>query len=129
MSKIISHPFAAIGALCGALAVIIGAFGAHGLKSMAEESRISVSQLSAFETGASYHLIHAVLLTIIGIVTAGKYRNAAGLFTLFGMVLFSGSLYAYGISGITVFAMITPLGGLCYILGWLSLALYFFKKP
>ena len=83
----------AIGAISGALAVIIGAFGAHGLKGLLAAGDISQRQFAAFETGADYHLIHALLLVIIGLQAAARWRAAAAICAILGMILFSGSLY------------------------------------
>lgn len=108
------------GALMALLGVAIGAFGAHGLKPF-----ISEQMLGAFETGARYHLIHA-----LGMLTAGlslayapirQFRWAGWAFFL-GILLFSGSLYVLSVSGVRGLGMITPLGGLCFIVGWGLLA-------
>ena len=113
---------AAFGALSGALAVMIGAFGAHGLKGGLADGSITQRGFEAFQTGADYHLIHAALLFGIGLLPASRLRNLCGGFIIAGMVLFSGSLYIYGVTALPAFAMITPLGGVSYIAGWLCLA-------
>lgn len=123
-SKLISG----IGALSGALAVGFGAFGAHGLESLLKAGDITSRQLAAFETGAEYHLLHAVLLVIAGFIPPGKWRSAAAGFILAGMILFSGSLYVYGLTGSKTAAMITPLGGLSYMIGWISLAIGVWRR-
>ena len=111
-----------IGAMSGALAVIIGAFGAHGLKSLLGAGDITQRQFDAFGTGADYHLLHALLLVVIGLLPARKFRTAAAVAIIIGMVLFSGSLYIYGVTGAVTAAMITPIGGAAYIIGWGLLA-------
>lgn len=108
-----------IGALNGFLAVALGAFGAHGL-----EGQVPPERLAAYETGAHYHLVHAlaILLTaLLGRWGAG-YGRAAAAFAL-GALLFSGSLYVYGAGGPRFLAMVTPLGGVAFLVGWALLAL------
>ena len=112
--------FAVLGALSGFLAVAAGAFGAHALR-----SRLPEALLAAFETGARYQLIHAVAL--IGVAwaldrTRQPAVQRAGWLFIAGTVLFSGSLYALALSGVTRFGMVTPFGGLSLLAGWLSLA-------
>jgi uncharacterized membrane protein YgdD (TMEM256/DUF423 family) len=102
----------AIGGFSAALAVILGAFGAHML-----EGQVNSSQMNAFETAAQYHLIHAVGLVAISMLQPHLLRLAAPLI-LAGMVLFSGSLYAFALTGIVFFGAITPLGGVSFIAGW-----------
>jgi uncharacterized membrane protein YgdD (TMEM256/DUF423 family) len=109
------------GAILGAAAVGLGAFGAHGLK-----SRVTADLLAVFETAARYHLIHA--LAIVAVAWAaerypGVCATAAGWLFLAGIVLFSGSLYALVLTGVRGLGAITPLGGLAFIAGWILLAL------
>ena len=103
----------AVAAVNGALAVAAGAFGAHGL-----EARLTPDMLAVFETGARYHMYHALA---IGLAAIAGARWAAGLF-LGGIVLFSGSLYLLALSGMTALGMITPLGGGLFLAGWICLA-------
>lgn len=109
------------GALCMALAVILGAFGAHGLK-----NRLPVDLLVVYQTGVQYHFYHALGLLLVGVI-AGFYPgvgavNWAGYLLVAGIVLFSGSLYALSLSGVRVLGAVTPLGGLAFIAGWVALA-------
>ncbi|MDJ0809394.1 MAG: DUF423 domain-containing protein [Desulfobacterales bacterium] len=110
------------GALCAALSVILGAFGAHGLK-----SRLPPEILATFETGVQYQFYHALGLILIGIVVqftkASAMVTAAGWLMLAGIVLFSGSLYAICFSGIRSLGMITPVGGMAFIVAWVLLAI------
>ncbi|WP_126425505.1 DUF423 domain-containing protein [Brevibacillus marinus] len=114
--------FLAIGSIAAFLAVALGAFGAHVLK-----RRLSAQMLANFQTGVQYHMIHAVALLVLG----GLWRSwgdlplfpYAGWFFLAGIILFSGSLYALSLSGVKKLGAITPLGGLCFLAGWLCLAL------
>jgi uncharacterized membrane protein YgdD (TMEM256/DUF423 family) len=103
----------AVAAVNGALAVAAGAFGAHGL-----ETRLTPDMLAVFETGARYHMYHALA---IGLAAIAGARWAAGLF-LGGIVLFSGSLYLLALSGMSALGMITPLGGVLFLGGWICLA-------
>jgi uncharacterized membrane protein YgdD (TMEM256/DUF423 family) len=110
----------AIGAVSGLLAVAAGAFGAHALK-----ARLDADLLQVFETGARYHLIHAVLIVVIGIYADTRpsgLADAAGISLIAGTVLFSGSLYVLALTGTRWLGAITPLGGLCFIAGWGLLA-------
>ena len=113
------------GALMALLGVAIGAFGAHGLKPL-----LSEQMLAAFETGVRYHLIHALGMLIAGLslahVPIRQFRLAGWAFSL-GIVLFSGSLYVMSISGVRGLGIVTPFGGLCFIVGWGLLAQGYWK--
>lgn len=111
-----------IGAIFGFIAVAIGAFGAHRLKTI-----ISPEMLEIFKTGILYHLIHAVIITAIGFYSNPKFFKSA-LFLSIGIILFSFSLYIYSITGIKTFAMITPLGGISFLIGWLLMIIASVKK-
>jgi len=117
----VSHPFIIIGAICAALAVAFGAFGAHALKAKLEPGALAV-----FQTGVEYHFYHALGLILIGLLLnspqAPSGAKTAGWLLLAGIVLFSGSLYALSLSGQRMLGMITPFGGMAFILGWLWLA-------
>jgi uncharacterized membrane protein YgdD (TMEM256/DUF423 family) len=112
-------------ALLGALAVALGAFGAHGLKKIVEPATIST-----FETGVRYQFYHVFALLAVAILyekLPSKWVRYAGHFFIIGILLFSGSLYlltaikATGSVGTSSIGLITPLGGLFFIVGWLSL--------
>lgn len=115
-----------------AVGIILGAFAAHGLK-----DKISADKLVIFETGVKYHLLHALALVVLGLNTnyfIEKRFKVAALLLMLGILFFSGSIYALStveINGMAsmqkIFGPITPLGGLCFISGWLLLA--FAKKP
>jgi len=112
--------FFGLGAISAGLAVALGAFAAHGLR-----SRISADALATFETGARYHMYHALaLLAVAWAVTRwpSAWTSAAGWLFVAGTVLFSGSLYLLAVTGVRALGAITPLGGLAFILGWLALA-------
>lgn len=111
-----------IAATMGALGVALGAFGAHGLKQI-----LSPQLLETYKTGIFYHLIHSVVLLVISLNT--KYNLALPFyFILFGILLFSFSLYVYTLSGIIAFAMITPIGGVSLIIGWLLIVYSIYKN-
>jgi uncharacterized membrane protein YgdD (TMEM256/DUF423 family) len=111
--------WAAIGAINAFLAVSCGAFGAHALK-----RRLDVERLAVFETGARYHMYHALALIAVAwlVTTRGDGAHTAGALFLAGIVLFSGSVYALALSGVRKLGAITPLGGLCFLLGWIDFA-------
>jgi uncharacterized membrane protein YgdD (TMEM256/DUF423 family) len=107
-----------ISAVLGTLAVAMGAFGAHALR-----ERVSPQLFRAFETGAHYHLVHAAVVLVLALY--GQHQGVsvsipAGIFCA-GIALFSGSLYAMAITGVTSLGIVTPFGGLLLIAGWLSL--------
>ena len=108
----------AAGAVLAAVGVGLGAFGAHGLK-----SRVSPDMVAIWETGARYHLIHALgLLAVAWAVERWPTASIAGWLFVAGTLLFSGSLYVLVLTGQRWLGAITPLGGLAFIAGWLLLA-------
>lgn len=112
--------FGVIGACSAALAVAAGAFGAHGLR-----GRVPPELLAAFETGARYHMYHALALFVVA-WGAGRWSPgataAAGWLFVAGTVLFAGSLYLLAFTGQRWLGAVTPLGGAALIAGWLALA-------
>jgi uncharacterized membrane protein YgdD (TMEM256/DUF423 family) len=100
----------------------LGAFAAHALK-----SHLSAEYLAVFQTGVHYQMLHALALLALALLARqlpGRLLSVAGsLFTL-GIVLFSGSLYALTLSGMSALGMLTPLGGLAFLLGWLCLGVH-----
>lgn len=115
-----------VAALYGFIAVALGAFAAHGLK-----GKLAPELLGAFQTGAQYQMYHALALLALGLwLRQGSnawLRCACGLFIV-GTLLFSGSLYALALTGLGLFGPITPLGGVCLLLGWLCLLLAALKS-
>jgi uncharacterized membrane protein YgdD (TMEM256/DUF423 family) len=113
--------FLLLGSINAFLAVALGAFGAHGLK-----SRLTADRLAVYQTGVHYHLAHALGLILIALLAERLPASApiqwSGWLLTTGIVLFSGSLYLLAISGVRVFGAITPLGGLCFLTGWALLA-------
>lgn len=113
--------FLPVAGILGALAVAIGAFGAHGLRGSLEPRSLEI-----FETAARYHLIHALALAIVAIAirTLGPspWLSAAGILYGVGILIFSGSLYALSLTQIKILGAIAPIGGSALIAGWLCLA-------
>ena len=115
--------------LSGALGVILGSFGAHGLDSFLESrglaSELLPKRLDQFDVAVRYHLIHSVALLALAAVPAGSATTRRWVFWLFlaGLILFSGSLYLLVLTNTPALGAITPLGGLCWIIGWLAVVL------
>lgn len=112
----------AIGAVLMALAVGMGAFGAHGLR-----SGLDAYSMSVYEKAVFYHFVHALgILLVASLARANAISIAAqarvAWLLLIGIVIFSGSLYALAISGLRLLGAITPVGGLAFIAGWIVLA-------
>ncbi len=112
----------AVGAFLMALAVALGAFGAHGLR-----GRLDAYSMSVYEKAVFYHFVHALGILLVSLLArTGGISNAAqarvGWSLLIGIFLFSGSLYALAISGVRMLGAITPIGGIAFIVGWLWLA-------
>lgn len=113
--------FISLAALNLMLAVILGAFGAHGLK-----ERVTSEQLAWWHTGVNYHFWHALGLFGIGLLLLNQpalnAARSAGWLLQIGIVIFSGSLYAMTLGAPRWFGAITPIGGLAFIAGWAVLA-------
>lgn len=114
--------FVFLGAINMMLAVILGAFGAHGLK-----SRLTTEQLAWWHTGVEYHAYHALGLLLIGLLLIPHAPALAGVrysgwLLQAGILVFSGSLYAMALGAPRWFGAITPIGGLAFIAGWGLLA-------
>lgn len=109
--------FMLFAAVAGFLGVAMGAFGAHGLKNVLSEHYLDI-----YKTAVSYQMWHALLLALIAILPRQKYLTWAGWALVTGIVLFSGSLYLLAILNLSWLGMITPLGGLAFLLAWGLLA-------
>lgn len=110
--------FLLLGGILTGSGVLIGAFGAHGLKEILTKN----CSVSTFETGVQYHFYHGLALLILGILVPrvqSVLLHYAGYSWIAGIVIFSGSLYWLSISGIRWLGAITPVGGLCFIAGWI----------
>lgn len=115
--------YLALAGVSGFLAVALGAFGAHGLK-----DKLTPEMMAVYQTAVQYHFYHALLLLGMALLLlrtpqSGVLLAGAG-FTLAGTLLFSGSLYVLALSGIRWLGAITPLGGVCFLVGWALLAWY-----
>ncbi len=109
-----------LSAALAALAVIIGAFGAHALHDILEKNGRS----DTFETASKYHMYHSLALVLVYILSHIKPQmklQVSGWLFAVGILIFSGSLYTLAITGITWLGAITPIGGLCFILAWIWL--------
>ncbi len=116
-----------MGALAGLLAVMAGAFGAHGLRHVVSERGLEV-----FQTAVSYQMYHALVLVVASLMPAlGLSQRLLGVacgFWLAGIVLFSGSLYLLVLSGHHWLGPVTPVGGVCFMIGWALLVAAALKK-
>ncbi|MDH4059258.1 MAG: DUF423 domain-containing protein [Aquincola sp.] len=112
--------FFTLGCASAGIAVALGAFGAHALK-----ARLAPDMLAVYEVGVRYQLVHALALLAVAWAATrwpGSLVNASGWLFVAGTLLFSGSLYALGISGVRVLGAITPIGGVAWLAGWACLA-------
>jgi len=109
-----------IGSVFAALSVLLGAFGAHGLK-----NRLSIEDLAIFETAVRYQMYHALGILLMGVASfylTEKLVSAPAYFLILGIIIFSGSLFLLVFTNLRWFGAITPIGGLCLIIGWLLFA-------
>jgi uncharacterized membrane protein YgdD (TMEM256/DUF423 family) len=114
-------PWLSVAAVNGLLAVALGAFAAHGLS-----GRLDAHALEVFETGARYHMYHAIAIGLAAFAirdAAAGAATVASAFFLAGILLFCGSLYLLALTGVRGFAFVTPFGGVCFLIGWAALAL------
>lgn len=121
-----SRIFMIIGGSLGALGIILGAFGAHSIK-----GAIPDNLYQAFLTGARHHMIHAIFLIVLAFLMdrwpQAKLLVYSGIAIAVGILLFSGSLYLLALTPLKV-GLVTPLGGIILIAGWLLLVINFVKK-
>ena len=114
--------FIIAGAVNAAIAVMLGAFGAHALK-----EKLSEHYLAVWQTAVQYQMFHALGLIAIGILMSSSLAGPisqltwAGWLLLVGIIIFSGSLYILSLSGIGILGAITPIGGVAFIIGWIML--------
>jgi uncharacterized membrane protein YgdD (TMEM256/DUF423 family) len=113
--------FITLASLSGMLAVMFGAFGAHALR-----ARLDDYAMGVFETAVQYHFYHSLALLAVGVVALSQPQTvllkSSGWLFLIGILVFSGSLYLLGITGVRWLGAVTPLGGLAFIGGWACLA-------
>jgi uncharacterized membrane protein YgdD (TMEM256/DUF423 family) len=120
--------FLFLGALSALLGVGMGAFGAHGLKAI-----ITPEMMAVYQTGVSYQMWHALGLIGIAIIRhqnpVSKLLIWAGWLMFIGILLFSGSLYFLVLLNLSWLGIITPFGGVCFLIAWLLVSIYAAKKP
>ena len=115
-----------VGAVLMALAVLLGAFGAHALK-----KSLSADMLAVYTTGVEYQFYHSLGLLLIGLTgfhVPSKWVRWSGTLLVAGIVLFSGSLYVISLLGVKGLGIITPIGGLAFVGGWICLAIGVSKR-
>ena len=128
-----------LGAILGGLSVALGAFAAHGLDQVfvdkyAGQTRLVAGEtvplatkfLNDFKTGAEYQMTHSLALLAVGLLVdrrASRFLTLAGWAFVVGIILFSGSLYILTLTGVTKWGMVTPLGGVAFLVGWAALAI------
>lgn len=113
--------FLMLAAFFGFTGVVLGAFAAHGLK-----NRLSADYLAIFHTGVTYQLVHTLALLGVALLAThipGRVVTWAGISFVIGILLFSGSLYLLTLTGISKLGIITPFGGVAFLIGWLCLGL------
>ena len=117
----IPHLFISLGGLLAALAVGLGAIGAHALK-----SQLTAEQLATYHTAVQYQMYHAIGLVLVGLLAfyqRSRWFDAAGWSMLVGIILFSGLLYVWLATGRRLFIFPVPVGGIAFIVGWVLMAI------
>lgn len=116
-----------LGAGNAILAILLGAFAAHAVR-----DSLSIKMLSVFHTAVDYHLYHALGLIIVGLLISQRPNNlllnASVVTMLMGLVIFCGSLYALSLSGLTWIGMMTPFGGIAFMVSWILVLFAFIKR-
>lgn len=119
--------FLILGGINAALVVMLGAFGAHGLK-----TKLTAEMLAVYQTGVHYHLFHALGLLAVGLVATqiadSVYLKWSGWLMLAGIILFSGSLYVLSVSGLRWLGAVTPFGGFSFIVAWVLFIIAILKS-
>lgn len=115
-----NRTFVSLGAFLAGVGVALGAFGTHALR-----EKLAERLLETWQTAVQYHTLHALALVVVGLICAHRdtklIRSVGWLFAV-GILIFGGTLYAYALTETKAFAIVTPLGGLCFIVGWFLLA-------
>lgn len=117
------RPFLFLAAVAGGSGVAMGAFGAHGLKDV-----LTAAQMDIYRTAVSYQMWHALALGLVAVLPANRRLCWAGWLLVAGIVLFSGSLYLLAVFAAHWLGIVTPFGGLCFLLAWGMLAYEGFCK-
>ena len=114
--------FIAIGSVFAMLGVLLGAFGAHILK-----NQLTSGQISIYQTGVEYQMYHSFAILFVGLyqlqVQSSRLLHSSAIAFMIGIILFSGSLYLLSMTGIRWIGVVTPIGGMAFIIGWLCLAM------
>lgn len=122
-----ANPLITIAAINGLLAVGLGAFMSHSL-----EETISTELLTVFQTGVSYHMYHSLAVLAVGVLSHISPRTRLLKFSaysfLLGIIFFSGSLYLLALTELPMIGMITPIGGIFLIFGWIALCIFGTRK-
>jgi uncharacterized membrane protein YgdD (TMEM256/DUF423 family) len=121
-----SRLFLSFAAFSGFLSVCLGAFAAHGL-----QHQMSTNALAIWQTGVQYQMYHALALLAVGLLYqhhASKALKLSGLSFILGSFLFSGSLYALALGAPSILGLITPFGGLSFLVGWATLMLHLLRR-
>ena len=120
-----------MGAVLAAAAVIMGAFGAHGMEGYLAEFENGARRMDVWKTAAHYHIVHAIGLIVIGLTPSAKPKliNIAACLMILGISIFSGLLYTYSYTDIRILGAFVPIGGLSMIAGWITLAVAAYTKP
>lgn len=112
------------GALGGLLSVSLGAFAAHGLKSV-----LTTNDLQTFQTAVEYQFYHSLALILVSSLTQNRWSHFAGWLFITGIIIFCGSLYILVLMDMRMLGMITPIGGIGFIMGWTLLFVYAWQIP
>ncbi|CAG7651363.1 hypothetical protein PAESOLCIP111_06299 [Paenibacillus solanacearum] len=122
-----NRTFIGLGSIFGFLSVALGAFGAHALK-----ASLTPDMLANYQTGVQYQMMHSLGLIAIGLASSvlpsSGHLRRAGWAMAVGIIVFSGSLYILSVTGVKALGAITPIGGVAFLFGWLSLALAAWQK-
>lgn len=122
-----ARTFLILGAANAALVVILGAFGAHGLR-----LRLTPEMMAIYQTGVQYHVFHSLGLLAVGLTLTqlpeSKLLKSSGWLMLAGIFIFSGSLYLLSITGLRGLGAVTPLGGIAFIAAWISFVVAIMKN-
>ncbi|WP_233510887.1 DUF423 domain-containing protein [Dyella psychrodurans] len=123
MRQLVRHRDGLLAGLAGASAVLLGAFGAHGLR-----GTLDAAHYELWHTAVEYHFWHALALGLAVLCGRQKAARIASLAFGLGIVLFSGSLYALALGGYRTIGLATPFGGVAFIVGWIALGLALHAK-
>ena len=122
-SRQLASRLLATGAVLMLLAVILGAFGSHVL-----QAQLTTRQLASFQAGVTWHVYHALALVLLGIAAGvlpvTRWLQRAAVLMVVGIACFAGSIYAMTFGAPSWLGMVTPVGGVCFMLGWIALALH-----